>query len=762
MVHRMKIHKYIFVMLISLGSVLSFTGCKHEQNPYQLDWNEYTEVSRLDSWGFADCNDCLFEQMDEGLIRGDVYCIQADDKVLCSLNYYHIVEGITEYADYLSDISPLEEMGTPDKIDLLSLSNMSEYRQGNLIDLSDNLKYGRARVCSVDYYEDSLFIYVAVWGDKDYITDLFELTILDDNKLVNVVDLASAVWGDEEREEQFDAPAIRKNKNGQIIVIDNGYGTVTVADKDGKKVSKIELSDRGYSRAYLAGRTAEGIPILYSYNSEKKNTDFYYVKGESVINLGSANTNIYIACAEERNVLFISSEGLSKWNLDSGECEVLMSLNGFNYDDFIGIFSITGDEIGLLYGIGENSVLYTVSQDIIDTKEIKILELFYNSDYVSNCATIYSAINPGVNIVYEEINQLDDRTLIELVHDIEIGEGPDIILLNEAQMEMLCNQGVLENLDESIKEETKDQIFKGILKFGETEKGLFAIPAEGTLSTLYIDKNIWSKGNWTISESIDVYDGFDNEGAKRFEAISYPCSANQLLYDLLLHDIENSQFVDVDAKHCNFDSEAFINLLKLCNKAGELVSDVYYDKEELYLQVIKGNALTLGIGGGLIEFSAGRESMPENLTHVGYPNSNAMVLTYCGLAVNAYSSEKDTAIDFINYCLSEDMQINNTTNWIRKDVLQNRVIENTDISEDGGPIFLMDGYNFIPLSGRKDGSSYVDEYIKLMDEGRPLSNENAMIDIILDEAKTFFEGNKSAEEVASIIQSRIQLMLDER
>ena len=81
---------------------------------------------------------------------------------------------------------------------------------------------------------------------------------------------------------------------------------------------------------------------------------------------------------------------------------------------------------------------------------------------------------------------------------------------------------------------------------------------------------------------------------------------------------------------------------------------------------------------------------------------------------------------------------------------------------DNCPAFVINRRTRIPLSGREDGTSYLDEYIALMDAGVPESIEYELQDILTEEVSAYFSGNKNEYEVAEIIENRIQNYLDER
>ena len=78
------------------------------------------------------------------------------------------------------------------------------------------------------------------------------------------------------------------------------------------------------------------------------------------------------------------------------------------------------------------------------------------------------------------------------------------------------------------------------------------------------------------------------------------------------------------------------------------------------------------------------------------------------------------------------------------------------------PVFFTSESAVIELDGKEDGSSYVKEYIELAESCIPYKNEYEQIhSIILEEVPAYFSGQKTAKQVAEIIQSRVTIFLEE-
>ena len=129
--------------------------------------------------------------------------------------------------------------------------------------------------------------------------------------------------------------------------------------------------------------------------------------------------------------------------------------------------------------------------------------------------------------------------------------------------------------------------------------------------------------------------------------------------------------------------------------------------------------------------------------------------------MTATTDKYEVACDFLQYLMSDRVQrrIMNTSS-VRRDIFTTYVVENPGSSEE--PKFLSIKGGYTPLTGRPDGSSFLPEYMEIMEGGEPDPWAYKYIRrIISEEAGAYFAGDKSAEEAAEIIQRRVWLYLNE-
>lgn len=83
--------------------------------------------------------------------------------------------------------------------------------------------------------------------------------------------------------------------------------------------------------------------------------------------------------------------------------------------------------------------------------------------------------------------------------------------------------------------------------------------------------------------------------------------------------------------------------------------------------------------------------------------------------------------------------------------------------ETGEVMINQGGGYYIPVATKPDGTDWLEDYLELAERCEPRSRGmEAIVEIVLEEADSFFAGDKDAAAVAGIIQSRVQMYLAER
>ncbi len=516
------------------------------------------------------------------------------------------------------------------------------------------------------------------------------------------------------------------------------------------------------------GKLPAGIPVFEYWRMQDGQNVLIAFDGEKTAVLYSGEGFL----GEEKDfsrsgeIYFLNGGKLYCWNAPVGSCQMIYDKMPDSGCDAI-LQNAAGDIFAFFQESNEQYVIRLVNKPEAEPVELEILMTTFD-EYVSDCAAAYTRRHPGVTIeVKSPDGVFGDVLLNQLLTDISQGNGPELLVLRREQLLALQDKGALEDLSGVLHDETVSQIYPGVLQNGMVGDALYGITCETSVSTLLVSGNIWKERTWTLDEVLALME--ESAVLERFACLPYDTTAAQMLYELALTDMENSPFLDTADKKCSYGTPEFEELLELCKRYGkETAGDGNLSLEEQRQEMSEGRALAYVFDGGFLEFGRALAAMGEDYRCVGYPTqgeSGSYFNFYNGcVAVSAGAEHREIIDDFLNYLLDYETQRRYCTDWVRKDVLQDSVKEQVELYGEKAPIpiFVMGEREVIPLTGREDGTSYLPEYLELMEQCIPRKTEwNTVRSIVMEEAAAFFAGDKSAHEAAGIIQNRVQLYLDE-
>ena len=158
-----------------------------------------------------------------------------------------------------------------------------------------------------------------------------------------------------------------------------------------------------------------------------------------------------------------------------------------------------------------------------------------------------------------------------------------------------------------------------------------------------------------------------------------------------------------------------------------------------------------------------RNLFEDEVNFIGYPvaSGSGSVVSFGNelYAVSSSSDYKDAAWQFIRQYITEEYQNTVYSFPINKEVFENRIAE--EMVKDTSNI----GVSYNNFSIELEPLSETDaECIRKLVYGatRSASYDNEVMNIILEEAKKYYSGEKSADETAHIIQSRVSVYVEEK
>ncbi len=367
-------------------------------------------------------------------------------------------------------------------------------------------------------------------------------------------------------------------------------------------------------------------------------------------------------------------------------------------------------------------------------------------------------------------NQAESREDFARLTSIEIasGKGPDILtggLMYDYILGMM-EKGALEDLrpymeESGIREEDyfpfvfaqwRDD--KGIYGVNPSSPGLYGYVMEASvlLGTQEPDIEVLVDALLARQEKEAFMEGFDSQD----------------LLDIFLKGSDTLWgMVDWEQGSCDFHTDLFAKLLETAKR----YSDETGGGEKSYIASYWGLH-------DIFHFESLADRTEEGKVVCGVmfdDGCHAAVASSAILVINANSSNKEGAWEFISYLLSDDTQIatdeiglasrNAFDTWVEKQ--REKVADGKEIYELRRGARLPDGsYEIVEqrtFSEADVTKERVQEYLETLEDARICPFRiSPVLEIIKEEAEYYFNGSKSAEEVSRIITNRVQLYLDER
>lgn len=370
--------------------------------------------------------------------------------------------------------------------------------------------------------------------------------------------------------------------------------------------------------------------------------------------------------------------------------------------------------------------------------------------------------------------------------DLTSGNCPDIILLDNAMqeginVELLAAKGVFEDLAPWLEDSEvldRGNMFESVLDAYTYDGTLVSIPGFFELETLVGAKSVvGEEPGWTLEEMIALAD-------KNPEAqLLYQTSRQDLLSTCLQYNIDS--FLDWESGSCSFDGEEFKALLSFVShfpgydemtwdedmpEEPEMIREGKVLLSDAYIYQLDMMQLYLDMFG-------------EDITAIGYPNSqgyNGCILQTQGCyAIASKSGQKEGAWAFIESSLSEygdlALDFGFPNNRSELDSMVESKLNVEYVKDENGELMLDENGEPIPVGGshgmgwgdymyyfRVPTREEIDMILDLIDGAKPAAGGTTEImNIINEEAEAFFQGQKSVDDVADIIQKRIGVYVNE-
>ncbi len=377
------------------------------------------------------------------------------------------------------------------------------------------------------------------------------------------------------------------------------------------------------------------------------------------------------------------------------------------------------------------------------------------------------------------IDVQDYGSLTDLYNAILTGEAMDLIDLSGVDVESLMRQGVFEDLRPFLEQSESlapDDFVEGILDTYTIDGTLVGIPDSFILRTVAGDRTLLGDdAGLTLERLLEIAQS--NPEALPIGEVT----KNEMMQYLMMFNQDT--FIDWETGECRFDSAQFQAVLEFADRFPDSLEAIP-EEDSLPRKIHDGQvlfAIADLYGLGSLQFY---EGMFGEAVVCGFPTADGSggTLLFPGNAfgITSGSQYKEGAWKFIESILdpkeAEQMEPEELVNSIRwqlnglpslkkiMDIMSEYRLEADRKWEEAGRGFgariYDDGWTieFHALTQEE-----IDAVLALVKDAKPYfsAEDNDIIKIVNEEAPAYYSGQKKPEDVAKVIQNRVQLYVNE-
>lgn len=573
--------------------------------------------------------------------------------------------------------------------------------------------------------------------------------------------------------------AMQVDSDGNIYILVSGMNEkVVVLDSQGSRL--FEAASPSWSQGMCQSSDGRVFLLSHDENAGQSSYMLQYVDpqtkslGESLGGIPGGNGSVSCVPAGEKELLISSGNSLYRYDLEAKTCE--MVLNWLNCDvnpDQIQAFVPLADGriLALTYDYAQEAhpleAVYLTKTPASEVKQKTVLTYatMYLSYDMRSRLIRFNKTNDTWRIEVKEYgNGNYEDGLTQLNNDIVAGNPPDLIDLRDVNVENYIAKGVLTDLYPLMEADTalaKEDFLESALRIYEKNGRLYGICPLFGLSTLSgRPADIGGRDGWTVA---DLQSLLASKPAGT-ELWNY-ASREEILTALLTKGLD--AYVDWTDGSCTFDSSEFISLLEFAGQFPGQDTFTYEDADSMYKKIQEGKVLLQPLNMTSVADYLYQDAMFDGeMACIGYPTADGSVGTYVegnqAIGITEKSANKEGAWAFLSTLLSEEYQ--DTVGSLdglplRRSSLEKLLAKAMEPKEEESAVIMSDDFTYEMKAATQE---QVDAIRHLLETAKPGRNtDTEIMTIISEEAASFFAGQKTAAEVAGIIQSRVQIYISE-
>ena len=467
---------------------------------------------------------------------------------------------------------------------------------------------------------------------------------------------------------------------------------------------------------------------------------------------------------EEDAFYYRTIEDIRKYDIKSKKIQIILEFEelSMNPRDVGWIMRLENDEFYILNGSEHNSSnFYKVrkatdgdSTTIPQKKELTLAFVGFEGMYDKE---VY-AFNGSQNDVRIRMQVYDD--IDNLLAEIIAGNIPDLIDISDATVyKAVREKNLLEDLHSFFVKDSnlsEDDFLDKSMEYYNENGSLYAIPYALEIHSMMVNGDYsGARSNWNLAQ----FEEFINSLPKADMATA-GITRNELFYYLCMMYFDH--FVDEKSGKCSFQTEEFYQLLKCCNRFAVMDEDSY-DDEKLERMIIDGECvLTItGITGVNFDYTITRSLFQKKGKLIGFPTESGSgdIVTAFPLVLGITTGENcEYAWEFVKFLMTRERENLDYMDFVSYKPLYEKHMRTLREEAGSGKATIGNETSDIAPATLDE----IEELTERLNKGMTLKpNDYKILDIIDEEADSYFSGDKNEEQVAEVIQKRVSLYLTE-
>lgn len=576
---------------------------------------------------------------------------------------------------------------------------------------------------------------------------------------------------------------------------DNVYmmasGKICLFDTQGNKVQEKEISEEEMGTLYL---DKSGNPFLIGWNTDytkqfSRKIDKNTLQLSEGVELPSVLYNYGMMQGKNYDLMLTSSSGIFGYNLGDQEATELMDYvdSDLESSSLSYITALNETQFAACYNDMDTWAYHVAvftkvdPADVVDKTSISF-GCFYMDYNVKRQIVKFNKTNSKYRIQIKDYSMFSTSEdylagYTQLNNDILTGNTPDIMVVDaNMPIDSYIAKGILEDLNPYIdadEELNREDYLTNVLNAFSVDGKLYQLaPRFSVFTVMGKTSDVGAQRGWTL-EDLEKVMASKPEGTQSFAEMN---RANILYYAIML---SSKNYIDQVTGECHFDSPGFIHLLEFMKQFPEEIDYSVYEDDNYWenYETMYRDGRALLQATSISQYSdfnrIEKVSFGEDVTLIGFPTENkdgSAIMADLSMAMSAKSKSKDGVWEFMRYYLTDDYQENGIEYAfpIKLSALEKQGAKAMERpyweNEDGTKEYYDDTYqlNGVDVKIEPMTQQEVDEFTDFLKSIDQVGNySSSLTDIINEEAAAFFADQKSAEEVAKIIQSRIQIYISE-